>query len=276
MKPLIKRKLMHLLTLPLAILVAIAGSVGLAHPEIYGGATPNWLTQTVGQDGVNLFLIVPVLLISVLYANLGSRLALQLWAGANIYLVYTFLIYCFDVQFNSLFIVYCFILGLSSYSVGIFLYRTIRDDSPTGIDGNVVNKIVGYFMIVLSAAFYALWLSDILPAALSGETPQGLKATGLLTNPVHVIDLAIFLPFVFIIGVLVLRQNPFAINLAAPVMFFIVLMDITIAVLAWLLFRRGLDPGYSVVLIMGIHAVLTLIVVAMLIRKTVYIKPIYL
>jgi hypothetical protein len=160
--------------------------------------------------------------------------------------------------------------------VGIFLFKTIRDESPTGISGFFANKVVGYFMIALSLAFYVLWLSDILPAIKSGKIPEGLVSTGLITNPVHVLDLAIVLPLVFIVGLFVLRQNRFAIRLAPVLIFFFVLMDITIAVLSWLLFQRGLESDYSVAVIMAIHAVLSIGVVSLLISKTVYIKPIYL
>lgn len=276
LKHLISPSLIYSLTVPLAILVVVASSFGLLAPGIYTGATTNWLTQTVGQDAVNIFLVVPVLLISAIYQSHGSRVALQVWAAANMYLVYTFLIYCFDVRFNQLFVAYCLILGLAAFSVGVFLLKTIRDESPTGISGIFINKVVGYFMIVPSVVFYALWLSDILPAIISGTIPEGVQATGLFTNPVHVIDLAIFLPLVFVIGVFVLRQNPIAINLAPVIILFFVLMDITIAVLTWMLFKRGIDPNYSVAIVMGIHAALSIGVVSVLISKTVYIKPIYL
>jgi len=235
----------------------VTSAVGLLYPDIYADATVNWKLQTIGQDGVDFFLIVPVLAISGFYAAREKRFALLVWGGTNIYIVYTFIIYCFDVRFNSLFVPYCLILGLGFYSSAIFVYKLIKDDYTVQVT-SVARKLIGYFFIVLSVVFYFVWLSDILPATFHGEVPAAVAETGLPTNPVHVIDLAIVLPLMFVVGIFMLRGNSLAISMATPLLTFTILMDITIAVLAWLLFRRGVSDSYPVTVIMGSHAALSL------------------
>jgi hypothetical protein len=58
-----------------------------------------------------------------------------------------------------------------------------------------------------------LWLSEIVPS-LSGTTPKALKDVGLLTNPVHVLDLALLLPALIIAGRLLIKGRPLGYVLA--------------------------------------------------------------
>ena len=39
-----------------------------------------------------------------------------------------------------------------------------------------------------------LWLSELIPASLSGEVPKSVTDAGLWVNPIHVLDLAVLLP----------------------------------------------------------------------------------
>jgi hypothetical protein len=267
----ITRRLVLSLSLPLVGLLIATSAVGLFYPGIYTSATPGWTTQTLGQDGVDLFLIVPLLMISCLYSINADRLALSVWGGTNIYIVYTFVIYCFDVRFNPLFVLYCLILGLASFSTTIFLYHLGKAGDILQVTSRV-RKLIGYYFIAISAVFYFTWLSDILPAIAKGVMPASVQEAGLFTNPVQVLDLAIVLPAVFVIGILVLKGNSFAINLATVFLVFFILMDITIAALALLLFRKGMEESYSVAVIMGILSVLSLSSIILL-RKNSLVIP---
>lgn len=108
------------LSIPLALLVAGAGISGLLDPGLYAAETANWRTQTMGQDWINLFLVVPSLLLSAIMAQRPSKSALYTWAAVNAYLLYTFMIYSTAVHFNRMFLVYCISLGLSFYSLAWF------------------------------------------------------------------------------------------------------------------------------------------------------------
>jgi hypothetical protein len=271
MDQLITRRLILSLSLPLAALVAFTSAVGLWYPSIYAAATPNWTFQTIGQDAVDLFLIVPMLIFSALYACNNRRPSLAMWGGTNMYLVYTFIIYSFDVRFNDLFVLYCFILGLASFSTGIFLYKTVKDgDTLEATSG--ARRFIGYFFIVISVVFYLTWLSDILPAIIEGGVPTSIHETGLFTNPVYVLDLAILLPLVFIVGILTLKGNSFALNLAPVLLIFFILMNITIAALALVLYRQGIEESYSVSIVMGILAAISVAATIVLFNKTEVIK----
>ena len=58
-----------------------------------------------------------VLFIAAYFVNKGSVKAFLVWSGVLLYLIYAYVIYAFDVHFNSLFLVYVAILGLSFYAL---------------------------------------------------------------------------------------------------------------------------------------------------------------
>lgn len=63
------------LSLPLALLVIGVSCVGLFTPEFYSRESMNWQAQSIGQDLMDLSVIIPVLLISAAMAYSGHRLA---------------------------------------------------------------------------------------------------------------------------------------------------------------------------------------------------------
>lgn len=235
-------------SIPLILLVVCVSAIGLLYPEIYRAATPNWLTQSVGQDAVDLFLIVPVLIIGTLYSFSSNRFAAYVWVGTLLYLVYTFLIYCFTVRFNPLFLPYCLILGLSFFSLLWFF-----SGDKNKFYGNIQNKVltvIGFYFVIVSGAFYWLWLNEIIPAMMKNEVPASVIDAGLMTNPVHVIDLALFLPATFIVGIMALRRTLMSTILSPVLLTFFILMDLTIAALSVIMKMRDAGGSYVVAIVM--------------------------
>jgi hypothetical protein len=252
-------------SIPLILLVIGVSLVGLLYPEIYKAATPNWLTQSVGQDTVDLFLIVPVLITGTYYSFASSRVAVYLWLGTLLYLVYTFVIYCFTVRFNLLFIPYCLILGLSFFSLVWFFSG---DKKP--YYGNTANRIlgiVGVYFIVLSILFYSLWLIEVIPATINNEIPSSTKEAGLYTNPVHVLDLSLFLPATFVIGVMAIRRTIMSTLLSPVMLTFFTLMNLTIAGLSVMMKLRDVGGSYTVATVMVCMAVFSLLLLVGYIRN---------
>lgn len=246
------------LTVPLAMLVGGVSLVGIFTPNFYGNETLNWQVQSLGQDIVDLVLIVPVLMITALITFKNGNVGILLWSGVILYLVYTFVIYSFDVQFNRLFIAYCLALGLSFYSFLYFLYIQLKEPAVLKIEKAIVRKVIGIYFVVVAVLFYFLWLSDVIPAIIHDTTPKVLLDAGLPTNPVHVIDLAIFLPGIFMTGVLLLRNKKLGLTMTPVVLMFFILMDITIGSLSAMMLQKGLDGSYALTLIMVALAFISL------------------
>ncbi|HET9870320.1 MAG TPA: hypothetical protein VFR02_07490, partial [bacterium] len=80
-------------------------------------------------------------------------------------------------------------------------------------------------------------------------TPQGVRESGLATNPVHVLDLALVLPGMAWTGTALLRGKGWAYRFFPAWMVFIILMAWALAGMAAALWARGLAAGLAPALI---------------------------
>jgi len=65
-----------------------------------------------------------------------------------------------------------------------------------------------WFLMAVATFFGLLWLAEIVPDLSQGAPSTSAGAWNVPTNPVHVLDLAFFLPAVFVTGGLLLRRQP--------------------------------------------------------------------
>jgi hypothetical protein len=263
-----ERTIIMALALPLAGLVIGASYAGLFIPGAYAKETLNWTAQAVGQDVIDLFLISPLLIVTAILAARGNRGGMFLWSGVSLYVVYTYAIYCFDVHFSRLFIAYCSVLGLSVYSFAYFLNSQRGKAEIQLHDSSKPQKATGVYLILIALFFYLLWLSQIVPSIIHNTPPADVIDAGLPTNPVHVLDLAVFLPGIFIVGILVLRKNPLGFLLAPATLMFVALMCVTIAVLMVVMNLEGFDTNMTVVQIMSLLAMFTMVLLYMFLKKS--------
>jgi hypothetical protein len=251
-------KVIPILSLPLTIFAGVSSCAGILIPDFYSSETLNWQAQSAGQDIIDLFLIVPVLLVSAFFARRHNKNALLIWAGTVMYLSYTFLIYCFDVHFNRLFIIYCMTLGLSFYSLLYFFYSQMKTLDVMDVKVPALIKTAGIYFLITACLFYFLWLSEIIPAMMDNTIPKSLRDVGLPTNAVHVIDLSLFLPGIFITGILLLKKRQAGFLLAPIMLTFFVLMDITICGLIIIMQRKQVEDNLSAAAMMSVFAVISI------------------
>lgn len=100
------------LSVLVAFLVLIASSAGLLLKSLYARETMSWTVQAYGQDIANI-VAAAALFIAVYFISKGSVKAFLVWMGVVIALMYPYIIYAFAIHFNSLFLVYVAIVGLS-------------------------------------------------------------------------------------------------------------------------------------------------------------------
>lgn len=260
-------KVVLYLSLPLAFILVVVSSFGLFTEDFYAAESPNWQLQSKGQDMVDLFLILPVLLISSVMLLMKKSWAVPIWAGTILFLVYTFVLYCFDVHFNILFVPYCLGLGLSFYAFMYFLFMNIQSYKVLPSDKNSLNRFSGIYFIAIAFVFCLLWLSEIIPAQLQGKIPKSLAEAGLFTNGVHVLDLSIVLPATFICGIWLLKGKSLGYRLAPVFLTFFVLMNICIGALGVLLKQNGMAENYILTLIMGFLALFSFILLLLFLKR---------
>lgn len=212
------------------IVLSITGTIlGLLQDGFY--KDPYALVyQAYGQDTVTLLLVVPLLTAGLFLARRGSLRGYVLWLGALGYMVYTYAIYSVITQFNQFFLGYVALFGLSLYTLIGGLVRVHPESVKRRLQGELpVRSIVG-FLVTMGVLVSLLWLSEVIPATLSNTKPESVAGIGLPVNVVHVLDLGVLLPAVFLSAKWLWQGRPWGYVL--PGVLFVKLTTIGLAVLA--------------------------------------------
>jgi hypothetical protein len=253
--------------LPIAVLASFGSLAGLLFQDaIYGRETAAWAAQSVGQDIANL-LAFPAMVVAALLAGRGSFPAYLVWMGLLVYSAYTYAIYSFSVHFGPLFLVWVAVFGLSVYVlVGAFARLHPLLQRPVARTG--AEKLGARLLIAIGSGFGVLWLSEVVPAMLSGTTPEALREVGLLTNPVHVLDLALLLPAVVLAGALLRKGRPLGYVLAPVLLVATFFLGLGIVSLTLVSAARDLDAAPVVAFAVGTLAALEAFAARSLLKKT--------
>jgi len=248
------------LALAAAGLAAAGNVVGLlAAHRIYGNETDVLADSSLAQDAVSLCLVVPLLLVLGLRAARGSTRAYVCWLGCLAFTAYSYAIYAFALHFGPLFLLWTAVLGLSFYAL---IGSLVRADA-TGVHGRLAGRGQGamaWTLIAAATLFGAVWLREIVPDLLTGRASTSASTMLLPTNPVHVLDLALFLPAVLTSGVMLLRGKAFG-HLTAPgLLVFLALTCVPVLVTPVVAVVRGYEPNWGVVGPLGLVLVLALAV----------------
>ncbi len=256
-------------SLSLVILIAITSIYGLYNSNAYILETENWAAQSRAQDLVNLFIAVPILLVSAILAYRKSLAAYMIWLGDLVFIVYSFILYAFFVHFNAMFLLYSLVLGFAIYLLIYSLASVDAQKIKASITLSVkIKKIVSIFVIALGGLFYLVWLKDIIPNLLDGKVPSSITEAGLATNGVYVIDIAILLPALILSGYYLIKNKSVGYLLAGMLLPFSLIMIINIAFIVYYLGANGLATDNSVLSVFGFLSLLTLVI------NTLYFKNI--
>jgi hypothetical protein len=257
-----------------AVIALVASATGLADVNgIYGRETASFVDQAIAQDLVNVALAAPATLLLGWLAWRGSVRAGLLWTGVLTFTGYNYVIYTISIHVGPLFLAWVAVLGLTFWSL-VGGLRALRPTAAAAQLAGAPRRILGWYLVLIAAVFTMLWLSDIVPAMVHGRLPQGAADLGLPSNPVHVLELAIFLPAVVAVGRLVLLRRPTGLTLAPAAVVFLVMTGLPILLTPLVTAARGGDPAWQIIGPVGaITAVGVAVLVAMFRRVPVTLTP---
>lgn len=220
-----RSRLPAILAFPLAALLAVAALGGIFVPAVYAREHPHWAAQGLGQDWVDLVLVAPLLAFVARGALKGSRVAALALSGILAYVLYSMVLYSFFMHFGPLFLVYTAALGLSFYAFVSLVCALNAGDARGWFEANAPARLAGAVSVVLGGMFGSLWIAEIVPATAAGAALASAEASGLITNPVHVLDLGIVLPAFIAGGIALARRRPLGYWLVPTMLVFAVVMD---------------------------------------------------
>ena len=249
-----------------AVLAAVTSLIGILSPHTYARETPAWAVQAVGQDWANLLVVLAVLGCSAFLRG-GSVPALLVWLGCLLYFLYAFAIYSFAAHFNSLFLLYVAVLGLSFYALAGALIHIDVAAVTASLQDRPHRTGASNLLIAIGITFALLWLAEIVPHVRADTVPPNLGDTGLLTNPVHVLDLGFLLPAMIVVGILLRRRHPLGWLFAVPLLVFSITMGLGILSLFALSAARNLPVSLPAAIFVGSIVLVSGLYTALLLRK---------
>ena len=242
-----------------AVMLALAGNImALSIKSIYASLTPIFFPQALAQDIANLVIVAPIWLILAVLSLRGSLRAYLSWLGVLAFTVYNYVIYTFSIPFGTLFLLWVAVFGMSLYALIGGIATVHHNAVKSHFTNRRAIKVVAWFLIITAILFTFLWLSEDVPALLSGTRPQSLVDMALPTNPVHILDLAFFLPAILLIGVLLLKRKPLGYTLAPSAIIFLILTGIPILITPVVQSMRGEAAAWGVVGPIGTLTVLSI------------------
>jgi hypothetical protein len=235
--------------------LAFGGSVvGLSVDGTYDSLTSAFLFQALAQDLVNVVVVAPLVVICAVLALRGSYRAGLLCLGAVAFTVYSYVIYTFSIPFGPMFPLWVAVLGLSLYALMGGLTSLDRERAAEHFTHNRAVTVAAWTLLVVAGLFGLLWLSEDVPALLNGVRPQSVEDMALPTNPVHILDYALFLPAAVWAGVGQLRRRAFAYPVTAAFLVLLLLTCLPILITPFVQVALHEPASWGVMIPIGIVA----------------------
>ena len=122
-----------------------------------------------GTDIVTLFLGVPFLLLGGALHLRGSTRGTLLLSGALLYILYVYASLSLTASYNSLFLLYVALFGASLFA---FVLALRAVDLGAFDITRMPRRLAGMFLLASAVATAAIWLGDLVPPLVRGETPE--------------------------------------------------------------------------------------------------------
>jgi len=172
-------RLFYAASVLIALLMAVVSLVGLTNRELVYPTEEQYQTF-VPNDVVNLAVGLPILAVSLWWAQRGKLVGLLCWPGALIFVLYNYLAYTFGSQPSWAFLGYLSLVILSLYTVGGLFASMDISQVKQRFAGTFPEKLAGGVMV----AFGVLFLGRVLllfGGASGGETelPLGEFVSGI-------------------------------------------------------------------------------------------------
>ncbi len=219
-------RLLYRLNLLLAACLAVSALAGMFWPPVYAREHPAWAAMGKAGEAGNL-VAAPLLVVLAWLARRGSLAARLVWMGTLVFLIYGFVLYCFFVHFNSMFLLWCAILGLSFY----LLVGSLPGLQPR-VFPRAPARTTAVVFTLFTLALVVQYLIELIPASLANQAPPSVAAMGnFAVNPAHVLDLCFLIPAFVICTVWLVRRKPAAFVLAPVLLAFNTAMSASLVIM---------------------------------------------
>lgn len=223
-----------------AALAGISAATGLADAGLYAEVMP--AEMIIGALGFDLMsLLVAIGMAGCLLAlHRGRESSWLLWGGLQGYLLYAYALYAFDFVSTPLYLLYVAILGASVYAFVVFVrgfnMRALKRWHP----GDIPRNAMAGTLFAIVGMFAAAWTWMVLDATM--------KRAELPPSTIIVLDLALTLPVLAVVGTMLAKHRPLG-DFLAPGVF-----ALSAAITLGVAFGELLRPAFGQPFELGVAA----------------------
>jgi hypothetical protein len=175
-----------------------------------------------GQDGVVLFLGIPLLIISIILHRRGSVTGQLLMTGTLGYFLYVYASMTLGAAYNRLFLVYIALFSANLFTFVQVFSNVDLETIASHLLYGLPTRGLAVFMFGAGFVTLVVWGGPLVSSLVKGWPPDRI---GTYTTMVtYALDLAIITPATVLCAVLVLRGDPWGYVIATPLLTIVVLL----------------------------------------------------
>jgi hypothetical protein len=159
-----------------------------------------------GTDMITLFVVLPLLAISLLQYRRGSLRGGLLLTGSSFYCFYNALTLATGAAYNNLLLLYIAAMSLGFFAFVLAFMQVKLDELPKRVLPGMPHRGIAAFMLVAGVATAIIWLALILAPLLQGTVPEAVASyTTVIT---FVLDLGFITPIAILTGIMIRQRKP--------------------------------------------------------------------
>ena len=237
---------------------------------LYYWDTVSTAAQMQANDLVTLMLGLPLLVASFWLARRGSLRGRLLLTGTLGFFLYTYMSMCFGAAYNSFFLVYVALFGLSLYAFILSMMSFDLAALPARFSDRLPRRGIAS-VFFFTAAFLALaWLGRIAATFAPGAIPALENITSMF---IQAMDLALIVPLCVLAAILLLRRSPWGYLLASVAVLKFVTMGLAVSLMGLNQARVGAPVSAVELVVFPIITLLNL-ALAVLLLKSVTVRSV--
>jgi len=193
--------LIYVLSIIITILMTAASVTGLLYRAVVY-PTDDLLQSLLPSDVVNLFIGLPILLVSMWLTRRGKLIGLLFWPGALFFVLYSYAVYIFAMPLNAAFLFHLTLVMLSAYTLIGLVASIDRERVRQRLTGSVPERLAGGILAGFGILFF-LRVIGVMVRALTRQAPMAETEFALNTSDY------LITPAWVVCGVLLWRRKGF-------------------------------------------------------------------
>ena len=159
------------------------------------------------NDFITLFVVVPLLIVSIYLFLVGSQRWFLVLIGLMGYVFYNFAFYLFGASFNMFFLIYAALVSISAIALILQFLNCDVSSISNKFNERTPVKWISIYLFFISLMLAIVEGRMIVAYLISGTIPDTIKLTGLSTSMVFALDFTIVIPFSILAAILLWQRS---------------------------------------------------------------------